>query len=627
MRKTENWKVKLKDSIVTRISVANIIVFLLSCAMIVVCIMTVNIWYHYQKDVQMMHVYISNTLSSIDNVLKDIGRVSLVCFSDDETLEILANHREDSYGEQLDNQRYLQEFYTSLITIREDISGVYLFDNDSLIFYQDYLDPGCRDGAYASVFLQKIVEIEDTERDLSGCRMYLGQLPEFLHYLQQYQEDAEQNNNIYLVRPVRSFSPFEVIGHIVLRTPILTIQDIADEYLAEGMEYYLVDGDGIIVCCQDSSVIGQDLKRREPDLYGRLDDAFGNFRVNYEGRSSLVSYQVSEYSDMTLITVKPMALIIREMQGIFAYCVGIVIIFALMAAWSTYRKTKKGLRSVKELAQDMNGFEPSNMTRRYEVEVRDEVSQLKMSFNYMMDIINELIITEYENKMQLQEAQLQEQKLSMLYLKSQVNPHFLYNTLDVIRNKAAINGDEEVSHMLMELVSFYRLSSRVESALVSVSHEVKMLDAYMKLMCFRYPRLTYRTEIDDRLLEVLMPNFILQPIVENSIMHGLRNRGYIGTVTLQVLALPEEPDAFRVIVSDNGVGMPEEMIDRMNQRGDACILEADVSRTEGKQMHIGLNNVRQRLEWFYGQDGSLLFRNLPEGGVCVGIKMKRSVDL
>ena len=122
-------------------------------------------------------------------------------------------------------------------------------------------------------------------------------------------------------------------------------------------------------------------------------------------------------------------------------------------------------------------------------------------------------------------AELTEQKMSMLYLKSQVNPHFLYNTLDTIRIQAQLNNDKPVADLLMRLVDFFRLSVKVDRQMVALDDELELLEAYMELMCYRYPELSCDYDIDPDLGGVLVPNFILQPIVENSLLHGLKNKG------------------------------------------------------------------------------------------------------
>lgn len=129
---------------------------------------------------------------------------------------------------------------------------------------------------------------------------------------------------------------------------------------------------------------------------------------------------------------------------------------------------KKNLKRLTDFSVELQNFQPDDLSHHYEIEYMDEIGVLKDSFNKMIERINDLVISEYQARDQLQKTEISEQKMAMLYLKQQINPHFLYNTLDMIRLKAAINQDKEVSEMLMELVKFYRLSTRVHLSMVTV---------------------------------------------------------------------------------------------------------------------------------------------------------------
>lgn len=164
-----SFKVKFKDSIVTKVTVVNMAIFLCACMVSVFAVVAVNAMHHYKKNARMMDVYISSTVNSVDNMLKDMGRVSLICFSDEETQEILQNYSTYSERRKMDSESYLSQMYTSLITIRNDIDGVYMFDKDQLIFYQDVRTTSIRNSGEAVAFLEKISELEQTGSDVSGC--------------------------------------------------------------------------------------------------------------------------------------------------------------------------------------------------------------------------------------------------------------------------------------------------------------------------------------------------------------------------------------------------------------------------------------------------------------------------
>lgn len=214
-------------------------------------------------------------------------------------------------------------------------------------------------------------------------------------------------------------------------------------------------------------------------------------------------------------------------------------------------------------------------------------------------------------------AELTEQKMSMLYLKSQVNPHFLYNTLDAIRIQAQLNGDRKVADLLMRLVDFFRLSVKVDRQMVELDDELELLEAYMELMCYRYPKLECEYEIDPDLGGVKVPNFILQPIVENSLLHGLKNKGYQGKVRIVAQKLPENEKRMEIQVMDTGSGFAEgkkEKIDRM-------LLQYDRQAPKLEGNSIGILNVQKRIKYLCGQDCGLWYTENTDGGVTAHMRL------
>ena len=206
-------------------------------------------------------------------------------------------------------------------------------------------------------------------------------------------------------------------------------------------------------------------------------------------------------------------------------------------------------------------------------------------------------------------AELTEQKMSMLYLKSQVNPHFLYNTLDTIRIQAKLDGDKKVADLLMRLVDFFRLSVKVDRQMVALDDELELLEAYMELMCYRYPDLTCEYDIDPDLGGIQVPNFILQPIVENSLLHGLKNKGYRGTV--RISAQKTADGKMEIYVCDTGSGFSEgkkASIDRM-------LLTYDKRPAKLEGNSIGILNVQKRIKLLCGREYGLTYTENPSGGV------------
>lgn len=262
-----------------------------------------------------------------------------------------------------------------------------------------------------------------------------------------------------------------------------------------------------------------------------------------------------------------------------------------------------------------------NLNQQVSITTDDEIGHLAGNFNSMLERIENL-------KEQVVEEQEDKRKYELQALQAQINPHFLYNTLDMIRLKAAINKDTEVSQMLMKLVSFYRLSTKVYDSMVAVRKEVEMLDAYMSLMCYRYSDIIYRSEIEPGALDIEIPNFILQPLLENSLMHGLKDRRYQGTIILKIYRNEQDKNELNIWLIDDGIGIPDDKMAELNAYNakDSEALYRVQTRTEGDRTHLGVINVISRLKLYYQENAEVIYMRNETGGTTVKIKIKTASE-
>ena len=183
-------------------------------------------------------------------------------------------------------------------------------------------------------------------------------------------------------------------------------------------------------------------------------------------------------------------------------------------------------------------------------------------------------------------AELTEQKMSMLYLKSQVNPHFLY---------------------------------KVDRQMVALDDELELLEAYMDLMCYRYPNLHCEYDIDPDLGGSLVPNFILQPLVENSLLHGLKNKGYRGEV---VITAKKEGNAIEILIRDSGSGFTDGRKDII----DEMLLHYDKKQAKLEGNSIGILNVQKRIKLLCGPKYGLSYMENETGGVTARLLLPHEED-
>lgn len=213
-------------------------------------------------------------------------------------------------------------------------------------------------------------------------------------------------------------------------------------------------------------------------------------------------------------------------------------------------------------------------------------------------------------------SELNEQKMSMLYLKSQVNPHFLYNTIDTIRIQAQLNNDKPVADLLMKLVDFFRMSVKTNGQMTALEDEMELIDAYMEIMCFRYPELFCEYDIDPDIYSCPVPNFILQPIVENSLLHGLKNKGYKGEVRISAHKTSEK--YIEIQVSDTGSGFDDET----KARVDDILLHYNLKEQRLEGDSIGILNVQKRIKLLCGKDSGLWYTENKQAGVTAHMRLR-----
>jgi two-component system sensor histidine kinase YesM len=219
-----------------------------------------------------------------------------------------------------------------------------------------------------------------------------------------------------------------------------------------------------------------------------------------------------------------------------------------------------------------------------------------LTFRRLNDIMHEVYITKIYN---------QEAKLKMLT--SQVNPHFLYNTLDSIRWKALKNKDEEVAGQIEALANMFRHILSKGNDIVTMEQEIKQLETYLFIMNFRYRnRIKCKITADDNVKQIKIPKLILQPIVENSILHGIEPRLGDGEITVNIEV---RLGRLYIIISDNGCG------------ADASEINSMLRNKEANENFFALKNIDQRIKLRYGEEYGISFNSIVGKGAIVTLIM------
>ncbi|MDQ6418728.1 sensor histidine kinase [Paenibacillus sp. LHD-117] len=230
----------------------------------------------------------------------------------------------------------------------------------------------------------------------------------------------------------------------------------------------------------------------------------------------------------------------------------------------------------------------------------DELGQISRSFNEMLDELSRYIDRVYK-------AEIREKRTEFAALQARVNPHFLYNTLEVIRMRALSQGAEDVAEMIYSLSALFRNVVR-DKPVYTVKDEIEMCRLYLELFRIRYKdKFAYSIKVKPGSGGVETMKLLLQPVIENYIVHGMRHENEDNRIEIEAFI---EGEKVRIEVRDNGTGIPEEKLKSINARPD----QDDES---GEGSSFGLRSVRERIQLIYGDEGGLTVENREGGGARV----------
>ena len=606
-------RIRTQESIGRKLLLSISGVLCIAYLLVFVVISGINYGLTLRSEKQNNRTYLLNTLMTIDDKIKDMSRVSLMTMADSKTLDIVCGFKNMNTSERLSANHYLRSFYTSLAIIRNDICGIYILNNEDMIFHFDDADSSPRRNEGKPSIPEQIASLEQAPMLIDNCRIIIDRQPSFMHFTGEYVANPLLATCLWMVRDVFTFSPHVKVGEIVLTAPVERLNDICADTLPEDCFYLLTTQGGKVICSPNVDELLEDAGM----LIGQMPGDGESGSVEYNGKKYYATTLSSSESGISLTVGKGYRTIWKEVLRFvpmyFLFCFATLLVVILVTAGQVHRI----ISPVTQLANTMDRFNTDTMRKRLPVVSSDETGRLIAAYNAMLDTIQNQIKREYRDQVRLRDAQMREQKLTMLYLKSQVNPHFLYNTLDTIRISAQMNNDPQVAEMLMRLVAFFRLSMRFNQSVVTLEHELDLIENYLALMHYRYPDLASSIKCEPGLEDTELPNFILQPVVENSILHGLRDKGYRGRIDIDVRTVSDSH--IQLCVSDDGVGLTEDARKRVNDLLDND--EHEVDRDGG----IGLQNVQHRLRIFYDDTCGLRYSENPGGGITVSILILKHI--
>lgn len=594
-----------------------------------VSIMSVVLYRYFQETVEeSVRASISNSINANENSIKSIlNRMDiasdLICDSEkiyssntDQSVMPYIYNFIDNYEKQRDGEgviltlqeyKIVLEFFKSYFYFLEESGSVYecIFYVDEQYAIADFL-PFFRTGVLekSDIGIYSAKEVADTAW---YSRMCSAENTEFI-----VEQDAV-NQRIIMYKPVVCNYVYinngytiksEKLGALYISFDMAWLsKSIAYNNITERSEVFIVDDNFDILYADEKrdGLIGS-----QPELKEQLKNIASSVAetITYNGEQCVIQYNhlTENISMVTIVPTRDIKnLVSRTISVILTMTVviivcGIFIIFMIM---------EYIIRPVRKLSEHMETGEMVPIS--CEEIGEDEIGKLYKGFNFLMDRINQLIQDVY---LQSEEKR----KVELRALQSQINPHFVYNTLDTVCGLSLLRGDGDIADILTSLSQIMRYNTKRPEELVPLSKEIEIIHKYetIQLACYE-DGVTFIYHLQEEAMSILVPKLIIQPLIENAILHGMDLKTRQGVVTVISRRLG---NGLVVDVIDNGTNAPIEKMNRMLQ-------EQSLSE---KSDSLGIRNVHERLKRVYPEDGQLIFLKSEQGNTIARIMIRNGFE-
>ena len=298
----------------------------------------------------------------------------------------------------------------------------------------------------------------------------------------------------------------------------------------------------------------------------------------------------------------------QNRKSVILFLMSLIVATALMIAFSTsfakrvewfHAQMQKAANGNFELEKHMGGS--------------DEISELYDYLGTMIWKIQKLISEVYRERLHAEQLKVEQKEAEFKMLASQINPHFLYNTLEVIRMKARASKQYDIEELVKMLAKILRKNIQAGNQDVELRTEVELITCYLKIQQYRFgDRIQYEIEMDPKMEHIRILPLILQPIVENSIVHGLEVKEGVGHI---LISIGREENDLLILIEDDGVGMEKKKLE---------MLRSNMNRGNENGTHIGMQNVHQRIRLRYGEMYGLELDSAE--GVGTRVKIRIPID-
>ncbi|MBD2847537.1 sensor histidine kinase [Paenibacillus sp. IB182496] len=376
---------------------------------------------------------------------------------------------------------------------------------------------------------------------------------------------------------------------------------------------FLLNADGETVYPVQQPLVRKAVEDGNLPRMMRLEEGSQSFELS--GETYLLNYARLNIADWTMTTIRSRADVLRDLVVVKWLIAGVAVAALLVTLLVSGAFARYLLKPLQGLMKVMKRVEQNDLTARFASGSGDELGQVGLRLNRMLEQIVVLID-------EVTDAQTHKRTAEIKALSAQMDPHFLYNTLNTIYWKLKLKQIEPSQQMVLSLSRLFQLGLNNGREITTLARELEHVRQYLELQSSCYEGLfTYTIEVrEPELTACSMPRILLQPLVENSILHGFRDLKEGGRISIEIAEAGES--RWAIVVRDNGNGMDEAQVRALVAAAGAAPGDSPASGLESGKGYA-VSNLMRRLQLYYGDEADLQIDSAPERGTEIRIALPR----
>ncbi len=517
------------------------------------------------------------TKQSIEFVLKLIANTGTLLGANSELLEELSKPYIPTHPAYISGQNKISTMLQNIISVQSYIKGIYILGPQGNFYTSNW---GVKEFELKKLYSTYVSNGDTAKEYFTG-----------IHTITYH--PTMESQVISYIRPIFNVEDGKILGALIIDIDYDLLREMFTISSIQNDEKVLViNPKGESIFNYPYNVILDDIVQDNPEL---LDEKKMEISGKVFGNDSIIISNTVEYTDWKIIRVISSQKIHRETHTLEKIAIYVFFAFLFICFSASLVLSTTFTRPIKELNKKFKLVANGDLSARTSIESKDELGELSHSFNKMVEKLKISIDT-------LLVEQKKKSDMEFQILQAQINPHFLYNTLDSIKWLAVIHNVNTISDMTTALINLLKYNISKNSVTVPLSEELESVNNYIKIQKYRYGDIfNIQYSIDEKTKDCSILRFVLQPIVENAIIHGFENVESKGMLYLNSRI---EEDRLVIELIDNGVGIEHSVLQ--------SIIKGDVSRS--KFSGIGVKNIQERIRAYFGEKYGLTYESTPEVG-------------